>query len=493
MKVYQVGPTDERGKALGPFTWNQVLGIGPGDGLAKPGDHVQLMPGDWSYQDYKVWTPGLPGEPIEITPMDKGVKFDGRYTWPVGRTANTGPGGDVTWEPLIQVNASHVHLLMDTAELVRSRGAGVGEPGGEKTPLKDVKVNGFFMKGLRAGAIRFDWCDGFEAAYNIVSDAGNYYPAFRDGKLGAWPMIINCVASSNGDMHHNLVTDGWGELGPNVSRGSFKVKVHHNVTAHGMGAHYYLHGCQDVDCYANVGLEFDHFLRGAGPGYIFVVNPGEPQYIGQQVLYCSRVRLSNNLAGGGMQNFALWAEGGETCEDVAYIHNTSIKAGRGKRNDKWHDAFVIRGSKNVKGLVIASNAVYQPDGRHGFIDKDILNPAVDDNVFDKKPSDLRLSSGGRFDLQLTDPEVAFSLPFNLESFRPVGAGGGAQLDHGLLEDISGRSRKHRSVGALEPAADPVVSPPVTDPLRIRLAGEHAARMRTALDELKTLLTEAKFE
>lgn len=54
--------------------WDGALGKG---GKAKPGDTVELLPGTYTGQDFKIFTPG-----VTVQPAGPGVVFNGQYKRP---------------------------------------------------------------------------------------------------------------------------------------------------------------------------------------------------------------------------------------------------------------------------------------------------------------------------------------------------------------------------------------------------------------------------
>lgn len=465
-----------------PAQWNATLGTG---GAAKPGDTVELLPDQpFTGQQFKIFTPGAPDAPIVIRPAGPGVVFDGAYTWPDAPAANTGPGGlEVVYQALIQILAPHVHLLMPGAQLIRSRGHGVTATGKDKAPLLNVKINGFTMIGLRSAGIRCDWVDGYELANNTVSDAGNYYPEFRASELGGWPMVINSVSCSHGDIHHNTVTDSFGE-GINASRDSDHIDIYNCMTRRLMGVHYYAHGCSDTNIFSNLAYEYGDFLRLGSPPDLFTVNPGEVQYEGKQTLASERIRIYNNIGIGGFHNFGVWAAGAAPLTDCLFAYNTAINARSGKKKI-GHGSLVVRGGTNISGLRFESNMFHQADGLYGDITKG-SKTVLDGNGWNSAPPPTWNAVNDRLSVALRNPDAPLTADVpdlrNYEALEDLHTPDGALP----LVDYRGKTRRYWTVGALEyvPVVIEPPPPPAVETVRLALAmdvaPEFAAALRKAL-------------
>lgn len=437
--------------------WNSVLSKG---GKAQPGDVIELLPGTYTGQDFKVFTPG-----VTVQPAGPGVIFDGQYKWPIGTTSNTGPTGlTVTMEGLIEVCASDVSLLCDGVQIINTRGKGVYAHGVGSERLKNITIAGFRMDGLRHAPVRLDNVDGFKVLRIAARDFGNYFPKFRPGSTGGWPMGVNCVNCTNGEMAYCSISDGWGE-GINASRGSTGIKIHDNYTHRLMGVHYYLHGASDVECWNNFALEDGRYLRSGSPPDLFTVNPGELQYEGQQDLGARNIRLWNNIAVGGFHNLSVWAGGVAKLDNCEWIHNTSINAKPGAKGT-GHGAVLVRGGSNIIGLTFVANMIHQADGRYGEVAKganaDLIGNQFDGNGWDTLPPPSWKTKNDILHVHLRDPDGD---PNDLGNFEPT-IPAGLLTDTGVDEDFTGLPRRvFYSVGALEflPQVQPPVDPP-TPPL-----------------------------
>lgn len=446
--------------------WDEVLGA---KGVAGLGDTVELLPGEYTGRIFPILRSGAPDAPITVQ-CQPGVLFDGAYRWPDGPALNTGPGGEVIYRGLIQPRGSHVHLNLDGARLTRTRGHGVHAYGTAAAPLSNVQVNGLVLNGLRSAGIRFDYVNGFKALRNKVRDAGNYYPSFRDGSLGGWPMVINCVSSEDGEMAYNQVTDSWGE-GIQASRGSRNVKVHHNSTRRMMGVHYYAHGGDDIWVYCNVAHEYGDYLRAGSPPDLMVINPGELQYEGKQNLGAHRTRIFNNLLVGGYHNLGVWAGGAAPLDDCLIAFNTLVNARAGAKQTGY-GSIVVRGTDNVSGLRFLGNMFHQDDGQYGAADKRTW-PVWESNGWNGAPPFAWVSDTDWVGVKLRNPDApvaANALDLrNYEPLQPLPVELSFVQSIALSSDLRDNLRWAWTVGALEfPQAEPPPPPPPPTEEQVRL-------------------------
>lgn len=462
--------------------WNSVLGKG---GNAQPGDVIELLPGTFTGMDFKIFTPG-----VTIQPAAPGVVFDGAYKWPIGTTSNTGPTGlTVTMEGLIEICASDVSLLCDGVRIINTRGKGVYAHGAGTERLKNITIAGFTMDGLRHAPVRLDNVDGFKVLRIRARDFGNYFPKFRPGSTGGWPMGVNCVNCTNGEMAFCSISDGWGE-GINASRGSSNIKIHDNNTHRLMGVHYYLHGASDVECWNNFALEDGRYLRAGSPPDLFVVNPGELQYEGQQDLGAKNMRLWNNIAIGGFHNLSVWAAGDAKLSNVEFVHNTSVNARPGAKGT-GHGAVLVRGGANVSNVRFFANMIHQDDGKRGELTKGV-DALFDSNGWDGLPPPSWMTRNDILHVALRDPDGD---PNDLGNFEPT-IPAGLLTDTGVDEDFTGLPRKRFwSVGALEflPQVQPPVDPPplmqhIGLMLEMDVDPAIAASLRTALQAARVTVS-----
>jgi hypothetical protein len=470
--------------------WDEALGP---KGAAQPGDTVDLQPGEYTGRHFPILRSGAPDAPIYVT-AHPGVLFDGAYTYPTGTAANTGPGGDVIYKALLQLRASHVHLNLYAAELAHSRGYGVQVSGTVANPLSNVQVNGLRLRDLRTAGIRFDYCSNFEAGHNHVTGAGNYYPAFREGSAGGWPMCINAVACSNGELHHNVVTDSWGE-GVQASRGSSKVDIHHNITGHLMGFHYYVHGASDVRVFSNIAVEWGDYLRAlpgqpGSPPDLVGINPGEKQYEGTQELAAHNIQIVNNLAIGGYHNLAVWAGGDAKLDNCLFAHNTAINAKAGAKGS-GHGAILVRGGENVTRLRFVANMLHQLDGAYGTIAR-LADVTFRGNAYDGlQPAVWQTDSDLQY-IALSNPDAPVTgIVVDTRNYYPATAAG-LSSSTGIETDFYGNARKHYSPGAFEyMATEP--PPPEPPPAERRARLISADLTETQANALKELLGNLQIE
>lgn len=464
--------------------WNAVLGKG---GNALPGDMVELLPGMFTGQDFKIHTPG-----VTVKVAAPGVIFDGQYKWPQGTTANVGPTGlEVTMEGLIEILASDVTLDLTGAQLIRSRGKGVSAPPTKDgTRLKNLALINLQMDGLRQAPVRFDNVDGAKILSITAKDFGNYFQAFRPGPQGGWPMGVNAVNCTNVEMAYCDLDTGWGE-GIGVSRDTVGAKVHHNRTHRLMGVHFYLHGCSDAEIWDNYALEDGNYLRAGSPPDLFVINPGELQYEGKQSLGSKNIRGWNNIARGGYHNFGVWAGGAAKLSNVEWIHNTSINAKPGAKRT-GHGAILVRGGANVTGLRFEANMLHQNDGEYGEIAKGLDVPFDGNGWAGPLPLPNWNTRNDILHVPLRNPDGD---PLDLGNYEPT-VPAGLLADTGVDDDFTGLPRKYWTVGAIEhiPAViDPPPPPlPTTETIGVMVvidvASADAPAVRTALAAAKVTVS-----